>query len=93
VSLYIVERYVPGISVEKARSWSRRIRAVAGQMAADGVRYRGSRLILEDEACLCEFEGPSADAVAAANERAEVPFARIVSAVDVGSRLEGPTSR
>jgi outer membrane receptor for Fe3+-dicitrate len=47
------------------------------------VRYLGSTIVPDDEACFCQFEGASAAAVAEANERAGVPFARIVAAVTV----------
>jgi hypothetical protein len=47
------------------------------------VRYLGSTVVLEDEACFCQFEGPTEAAVAEANRRAGLPFDRIVSAVTV----------
>jgi hypothetical protein len=45
------------------------------------VRYLGSTIVLEDEACFCEFESPSETAVAEANRRADLPFDRIVPAL------------
>jgi hypothetical protein len=47
------------------------------------VRYLGSTIVPGDEACFCQFEGPSEAAVAEANTRAGVPFDRIVEAVAV----------
>ena len=47
------------------------------------VRYLGSTIVLRDEACFCQFEGPSADAVAEVNRQAGLPFDRIVTAVTV----------
>ncbi len=47
------------------------------------VRYLGSTIVPDDEACFCEFEAPSQAAVAEANRRAGVAFDRIVPAVAV----------
>jgi Protein of unknown function (DUF4242) len=49
------------------------------------VRYIGSTIVLGDESCFCEFEGPSEAAVAEVNRRAGLPFDRIVPAVLVYS--------
>ena len=55
------------------------------ELRAEGtaVRYLGSTIVPGDEACFCQFEGASEEAVAEANVRAGVPFARIVAAVAV----------
>ena len=45
------------------------------------VRHLGSTIVLGDEACFCEFDGPSEAAVAEANRRAGLPFDRIVPAL------------
>src|SRR5215208_3437687 len=52
-------------------------------MRRDGtaVRYLGSTIVPDDEACFCQFEADSANDVAEANRRAGVPFDRIVDAV------------
>ena len=47
------------------------------------MRYLGSTIVLGDEACFCQFEGPSEAAVAEANRRAGLSFDRIVPAVTV----------
>jgi Protein of unknown function (DUF4242) len=56
-----------------------------------GIRYLGSTVVLVDESCFCQFEAPSLEAVAEANKRARVPFARIVPAVEIGT--EGAPER
>ena len=55
------------------------------ELRAEGtpVQCLGSTIVPGDEACLCQFEGTSEAAVAQANERAGVPFDRIVAAVTV----------
>ena len=53
------------------------------EMSGEGseVRYLGSTIVLGDEACFCQFDGPSEAAVAEANRKAGLPFDRIVPAL------------
>ena len=86
MAVYLVERYLPGLIAADVRAAVRRATAVAEEMAAEGVpiRYLTSAFIAEEEACFCQFEAPSREAVAAANERAAFPYARIL-VVDLAS--------
>ena len=82
--VFVVERYIPGLShSELLRGLAR----LEGERERRGegshVRYLGSTVVLEDEACFCQFEGPTEAAVAEANQTAGLPFDRIVSAVNV----------
>jgi Nickel responsive protein SCO4226-like len=82
--VYVVERYLPGLSrSDLLRGLSKLERAVEEQGEGPAVRYLGSTIVLGDEACFCQFEGPSEAAVAEANRRAGLSFDRIVRAVDV----------
>lgn len=87
--VFVVERYLPGLSRsdllhELARlARTRELRDEAGE-----VRYLGSTIVLEDEACYCHFEGPTKAAVAEANRRAGLSFDRIVPAVTVNPKGE-----
>jgi Protein of unknown function (DUF4242) len=80
MATYLVERYLPGLNVDELAVTAARVASVTAELAATGIpiRYLGSTLVPVDEACLCCFEAESAAAVAAANERAAAPFARIV---------------
>ena len=49
------------------------------------MRWLGSTIVPQDEACFCQFEGPSEAAVAEANRRAGVAFDRIVQGVTVAA--------
>ena len=87
--VYVVERYLPGLlRSDLLRGLSRleQLEDRAGE--APAVRYLGSTIVLRDEACFCQFEGPSEAAVAEANRRAGLPFNRIVPAVTVKPRGE-----
>jgi Nickel responsive protein SCO4226-like len=83
--VYVVERYLPGLSRSDLLHGLSRLETAtrAPQCTGDGVRYLGSTIVLGDEACFCQFEGPSEAAVAEANERAGLSFDRIVPAVTV----------
>ena len=82
--VYVVERYLPGLSrSDLLRGLSRLEQESRAPQRDPEVRYLGSTIVLGDEACFCQFEGPSAAAVAEANRRAGVPFDRIVPAVTV----------
>jgi hypothetical protein len=86
--VYVVERYLPGMVRPDLERALRRLVRVTREMRSQGteVRYLGSTIVPDDEACLSQFEAASADAVAEANRRARVPFDRIVPAVAVGGR-------
>jgi hypothetical protein len=88
--VYVVERYLPGLlRSDLLRGLSRLERALEETRSEAGtVRYLGSTIVLGDEACFCQFEGPSETAVAEANRRAGVPFDRIVAAVEVKPKGE-----
>ena len=83
--VYIVERYLPGLDQPRLVRMLGKLGAVTQELRAEGtvVRYLGSTIVPGDEACFCQFEGASEAAVAEANERAGVPFDRIVAAVTV----------
>lgn len=82
MATYLVERYLPGLGIEELVLTAARAASASAELAAYGVRirYLGSTLLPGDEACLCCFEAESAEVVAAANEQARAPFARIVDA-------------
>ena len=81
--VYVVERYLPGLSRAGLLPRLSRLDPVTDQLRGEGsvVRYLGSTIVLEDEACFCHFEGPSETAVAEVNRRADLPFDRIVPAL------------
>jgi hypothetical protein len=82
--VYVVERYLPGLSrSDLLRGLSRLERAA--EREGSGVRYLDSTIVLRDEACYCRFEGPTEAAIAEANRRVGLPFDRIVAAVTVKS--------
>jgi hypothetical protein len=83
--VYVVERYLPGLDQRQLVGLLGQLGKVTNDLRSEGtrVRYLGSTIVPGDEACFCQFEGPSEAAVAEANTRAGVPFDRIVEAVTV----------
>ena len=88
--MYVVERYVPGASCVELERTLVPLGPVTEQMRSEGtpVRWLGSTIVPQDEACFCQFDGPSEAAVAEANRRAHVAFDRIVRAATVKPRVQ-----
>jgi hypothetical protein len=84
---YVVERYLPGLSRTDLLPGLSKLELAIEELRDEGtvVRYLGSTVVLGDEACFCQLEGPSEEAVAEANRRAGLPFDRIVPALLVHS--------
>ncbi len=84
---YMVERHLPGITNDQLTAAAGRAKATTAQMTEEGtpVRYLRSTFIPGEDKCFCLFEGPSEDAVKEANERAEIPYQRVVEAAHIAS--------
>jgi Nickel responsive protein SCO4226-like len=83
--IYVVERYIPDLDRSGLLNGLRRLQQSARQ-PTDGtqaVRYLGTTIVLGDDACYCQFEAPSPEAVIAVNRRVGLPVDRIVAAVSV----------
>ena len=79
-SSFVAECYWPDVREQDVRALDERISA----SLADGVLYRGSVLIREDEVVLCHFEG-TVDAVHRVAEQARVPYERLLEADRFGA--------
>jgi hypothetical protein len=92
VPTYLVERYWPGVTIERLLDALRRSRQVMEQMSSEGTRLRHitTTLIPGEEVVLSVYEGPSAVAVAQLNERADILVSRIVDAIAVIGDQEAP---
>ena len=83
--VYLVERNLPGISMEELAAVQKRAIQVGKELTAEGrdVRYIRSTFVPGEHRCMCLFEAPNPDNVREANERAQIPFSRIVQAADL----------
>lgn len=83
--VFMVERDLPGITMEELASAQKRAIQMGKELTAEGreVRYIRSMFVPGESKCMCLFEAPSPDNVREANERARIPFTRIVAAEDL----------
>src|SRR5215207_4810474 len=84
---YLVERYLPGLTPEQLAAAAGSAKRTTATMRQEGtpVQYLRSTFIPGEEKCFCLFEGPSAEVVRTANDRAQLPYERIVEAMHVAS--------
>lgn len=87
---YLVERYWPGVTIERLLEAIERGRQVMGQASGQGTYIRdiSCTLIPGEEVVFSVYEGPSAAEIRRFNERAGMPVSRIVEAIAVTSGLE-----
>ena len=84
---YLVERYLPGFSPEQLAAAAGAAKQVTADMSRQGtpIRYLRSTFLPGEDKCFCLFDGPSAEVVQEANERAKLPFDRVVEALHIAS--------
>ena len=83
VPTYLVERYWPGVTIERLLAALERGQRVIEEMSGEGTLIRdvSCTLIPGEEVVFSVYEGPSAAAVRRFNERAGIPLSRIVEAI------------
>jgi hypothetical protein len=93
--IYMVERVLSGATLDSLATIRRTAVEACQVFVAEGksVRYLRSTFTPGDSRCRCLFEAANADLVQELNEAAQIPFSRIIIAVDMDSsgRLAGPT--
>jgi muconolactone delta-isomerase len=85
MSVYLVERDLPGVTMEQLAAAQKKAIQVGMELTRQGkqVRYIRSTFVPGEHKCMCLFEAPNSENVREANERAEIPFTRIVRAEDL----------
>ncbi len=83
--VYMVERDLPGVKMEQLAAAQKRAIEAGKELTAQGkeVRYIRSTFVPGQNKCMCLFEAPNPENVREANERAQIPFTRIVEAMDL----------
>jgi hypothetical protein len=83
--VYMVERDLPGIKMEQLAAAQKAAIEAGKELTAQGkeVRYIRSTFVPGQDKCMCLFEAPNPENVREANERAKIPFSRIVPAMDL----------
>ncbi len=85
MAVYLVERDLPGATLEDLAAAQKRAIQAGIEMTGQGreVRYIRSTFIPGEHRCMCLFEAPNPEYVREANERAAIPFTRIIRAEDL----------
>lgn len=85
MAVYMVERELPGVSMDQLAAAQKAAIETGKQFTEDGtnVRYIRTTFVPGDSRCMCLFEADSADDVRAVNEKAQIPFTRITEAMDL----------
>jgi hypothetical protein len=85
MSVFMVERSLKGISMSQLGQAQETAIQAANQLSRLGtpVRYLRSTFVPESGACMCLFEACDASTVKQLNESANLPFTRIVPALDL----------
>jgi len=85
MSTFMVERSLMGIPMDQLAAAQKRAIETAGRMTAEGtpVRYLRSTYVPHSGMCMCLFEAASASDVESLNQKAQIPFNRVVPALDL----------
>jgi Protein of unknown function (DUF4242) len=80
---YAAELYMPGVTPEQLLDTARRAKSASAEMTAEGTRltYLSATLLSGDDTCYCLFQGTSEQVVRQANDRAGIPYERVIPAV------------
>lgn len=90
LATFLVEHYWPGITPGLFEAACQRVRVRVDEIAGEGLRIRfvHSTLVADEESAFCVFEAESAAAVEEAYARAEVPFERVLDALQIATGPE-----
>jgi hypothetical protein len=85
MAVYMVERNLAGITMPQLAGAQQAAITTSRRFTADGtpVRYIRSTFVPGEARCMCLFDASSAEDVRKVNEAAEIPFVRIVEALDL----------
>lgn len=85
MAVYMVDRSLPGITMEQLAAAQQAAIETANKSTAEGkpVRYIRSTFVPSDARCMCLFEAGSPEAVRDVNDRAKIPYTRVVEAADL----------
>ena len=85
MATFVVQRDLPGITPEALQSAGIRAKSCCAELTAEGqqVRWIRSFFLPETAQTHCYFEAGNKAAVEEANNRARIPFTRIVEVVEM----------
>ena len=85
MAVYMVERELKGITMDQLGAAQKAAIQTGKEMTSQGksVRYIRSTFVPGEARCMCLFEAQSSQNVKELNEKAGIPFTRIVEALDL----------
>jgi hypothetical protein len=85
MQVYMVERSLKGIPMEALAAAQKRAIETSQKLSQEGtpVRYIRSTFVPEEGSCRCLFAAERPEDVKRVNELAQIPFERIVPALDL----------
>jgi hypothetical protein len=81
----MVERDLPGVTMDQLAAAQKAAIETGKQFTDEGknVRYIRTTFVPGEAHCMCLFEADNRDLVREVNEAAQIPFTRIVEALDL----------
>jgi muconolactone delta-isomerase len=85
MTVYMVERDLPGITLEQLAGAQKAAIQTSKEFTAQGkaVRYIRSTFVPGESRCMCLFEAPNETLVEEVNDTAKIPYTRVVAALDL----------
>jgi hypothetical protein len=85
MAVYMVDRELPGIQIDQLAAAQKAAIDVSERFTAQGkpVRYIRTTFVPGEAHCMCLFEAGNPEVVREVNEAAQIPFTRIVEALDL----------
>lgn len=85
MTVFFVERDLKGITMDQLAGAQKAAISKAGEMSKNGtkINYIRSTFIPGEDRCMCLFDASKAADVKRLNEEANIPFKRIVEALDL----------
>ena len=85
MAVYMVDRELPGITLEQLAGAQKAVIETCEQFKANGksVRYIRSTFVPEDSHCMCLFEADGVDLVRSVNDEANIPYTKVSEALDL----------
>lgn len=85
MAVYMVDRDLPGVTMDQLGAAQKAAIETGQKFTAEGknVRYIRTTFVPGEAHCMRLFEADNADLVREVNEAAQIPFTRIVEALDL----------
>lgn len=83
--VYMVERDLPGITMEQLAAAQKAAIETGKKLTAQGknVRYIRSTFVPGESRCMCLFEASNPELVKQLNDEAKIPYFRVIEAKDL----------